>query len=129
MPQSRAWRGFAGVNDRPSSSMEPASGRSAPLKTFMSVLLPAPFSPMSACTSPAWTSSETLRSACVAPKRFCTPDIFKRHATKSVEVFVDGRVEQLFHVGLLHILGSNELRAGVDALLDLFALQVFVERN
>ena len=37
----------------PSSFISPASGCSAPERTFMSVLLPAPFSPTSACTSPA----------------------------------------------------------------------------
>ena len=37
----------------PSSSISPASGWIAPDSTFISVLLPAPFSPTSACTSPA----------------------------------------------------------------------------
>ena len=38
----------------------------APLRTFMSVLLPAPFSPIKARTSPAARSSETPSSARVA---------------------------------------------------------------
>src|SRR5687767_12291880 len=38
----------------------------------MSVLLPAPFSPINACTSPGTTSNVTLRSACVPPKLFLT---------------------------------------------------------
>jgi hypothetical protein len=44
----------------------------------MSVLFPAPFSPINACTSPAPTSKETRLSARVAPKAFCTSDILSR---------------------------------------------------
>jgi hypothetical protein len=51
----------------------PASGGSAPASTFMSVLLPAPFSPMRAWTCPAWSSKVTPSSAMVAPKRFSIP--------------------------------------------------------
>ncbi len=36
--------------------------------TFISVLLPAPFSPMSACTSPWRSSRSTPSSAMVGPK-------------------------------------------------------------
>ena len=37
--------------------------------TFINVLLPAPFSPMSACTSPLRNSRLTPSSATVGPKR------------------------------------------------------------
>src|SRR6476619_4484593 len=37
----------------------PASGATAPVITLIMVLLPAPFSPTSACTSPAWRSNDT----------------------------------------------------------------------
>src|ERR1700704_3937838 len=40
---------------------------------FESVLLPAPFSPSSACTSPAWISRSTSAFATTPGKRFVTP--------------------------------------------------------
>lgn len=43
----------------------------------MRVLLPAPFSPISPRTSPALTARSTPSRACVAPKRFRTPDMLK----------------------------------------------------
>src|SRR6267142_6473721 len=60
--------------------MIPSSGAWAPLRTFMSVLLPAPFSPMRARAWPAWSSSETPRSARVAPKRLEMADMRSRGA-------------------------------------------------
>ncbi len=55
--------------------MRPLSGVTAPLSTFMSVLLPAPFSPISANTSPLFASSETCHSARVGPKLLLMSDI------------------------------------------------------
>src|SRR5688572_17563126 len=96
----------------------------------MSVLLPAPFSPMRACTSPSPTSSETSRSAWVAPKRFCTPLILSRSAIpRSFQILVERGMEQLFDFRLLHVFGCHELRSSVDALFNLLALQMFVERD
>ena len=43
----------------PSNTIDPVSGDEAPEAIFISVDLPAPFSPRSACTSPASTSNET----------------------------------------------------------------------
>src|SRR5687767_12818374 len=43
--------------------IEPEVGRYAPLRIFSSVDLPAPFSPIKACTDPACTSKETSVSA------------------------------------------------------------------
>src|SRR6516162_9778642 len=54
--------------------MRPESGRSAPLRIFMSVDLPAPFSPTSAWTSPGRSVRSTPRRACVGPKRLWRPD-------------------------------------------------------
>src|SRR2546428_2373618 len=51
----------------------PASGAWAPVMILTRVLLPAPFSPTSACTSPAWTSKSTPRSARTAPNDLVTP--------------------------------------------------------
>src|SRR5713101_2774157 len=60
---------------RPSRRMLPASGRCAPASTLMSVLLPAPFSPNRANTSPARNSKSTLRSACTPGNDFSMPRI------------------------------------------------------
>src|SRR5262249_27840961 len=60
--------------------MWPASDRSAPLRIFISVDFPAPFSPMSACTSPGATSNETPRKACVEPKRLWMASMPSRRA-------------------------------------------------
>ena len=54
----------------PSSRIVPLSGWWTPARILTSVLLPAPFSPTSAWTSPARRSSETSSSAWVAPNRF-----------------------------------------------------------
>src|ERR1700678_3928935 len=40
----------------------------APARIFISVLLPAPFSPQMECTSPAGATSETSRNARTPPK-------------------------------------------------------------
>ena len=55
--------------------MVPESGRSVPEATFIRVDLPAPFSPRSACISPARTSNETSCSAATLAKLF---EIFER---------------------------------------------------
>src|SRR5713101_4949163 len=60
---------------RPSKRMLPASGRCAPASTLMRVLLPAPFSPSNANTSPARNSKSTPRSACTPGKDFSMPRI------------------------------------------------------
>src|SRR5205823_8925726 len=56
----------------------PASGRIAPLRTFISVDLPAPFSPTRAWTFPRASSRSTPRSACVGPKCLWMPTIVRR---------------------------------------------------
>ncbi len=49
---ARIW-GLRGRYGSPSTRIVPVSGRNAPDRIWMNVLLPAPFSPSSACTSPA----------------------------------------------------------------------------
>src|SRR5688572_13133640 len=68
MPSSCAWIGDRGETVLPESSMLPASGAQTPVSTLISVDLPAPFCPMSACTSPARNVSSTLESACTPGK-------------------------------------------------------------
>ena len=59
MPSRFASRTPESTTGLPSSWISPSSGRYAPPRIFISVLLPAPFSPMSASTSPAESVSET----------------------------------------------------------------------
>jgi hypothetical protein len=82
MPRRRASCGESGVYGAPPISIVPASGRTTPASTFISVLFPAPFSPSSAWTSPYRTSRSTPPSASVAPYRLATP--VRRSATLSV---------------------------------------------
>ena len=52
--------------------MRPEVGASTPVITLISVDLPAPLSPISPTISLRPMASETSRSACTAPKDFCT---------------------------------------------------------
>src|SRR5687768_1509889 len=63
MPRACDVAGSMCGTSRPPTRSVPASGRSAPVMTLISVDLPAPFSPHSACTSPARRSNETPSSA------------------------------------------------------------------
>src|SRR3712207_4962384 len=53
--------------------MRPLSGRTTPPSTFMSVLLPAPFSPTKPSTSPARSRSDTPSSATTPGKALPMP--------------------------------------------------------
>src|SRR5579884_252478 len=63
MPSRSAVRGPSIATGAPSTSIVPPSAGCAPARIFISVDLPAPFSPTSACTSPASTSNVTPSSA------------------------------------------------------------------
>src|ERR1700761_6156848 len=54
---------------RPASETLPASGARWPVSWLISVVLPAPFGPMMACSSPLATSIETLSVARMPPNR------------------------------------------------------------
>src|SRR6478736_4493227 len=54
---------------RPPNETLPACGSRCPVSWLIRVVLPAPFGPMMACSSPAATSSETLSVAMMPPKR------------------------------------------------------------
>src|SRR5262245_27167092 len=54
----------------PSSRMRPADGRSTPVSRLITVVLPAPFGPISACRAPFSTLSETPFTAAMPPKCF-----------------------------------------------------------
>src|SRR5437016_13823733 len=57
----------------PLNTIRPISVGSTPEICPMSVVLPAPFGPMRACTSPRTTSSVTSSVATTPPKRLETP--------------------------------------------------------
>ena len=73
IPISSALAGVSSETGRPMYSMAPSVGWWTPASTLTSVDFPAPLSPTSATTSPAWTSSSMSVSAETAPKRFETP--------------------------------------------------------
>ena len=56
------------VTSVPASDTDPRSGRCRPVMTLNSVVLPAPFGPMSPVTVPAAARSETSESAATPPK-------------------------------------------------------------
>ena len=58
---------------RPSSMMRPAVGLSTPVSRLITVVLPAPFGPISAWRAPFSTASETSCAATMPPKRFSRP--------------------------------------------------------
>ena len=66
-PRSAAERGEENATGSPSRTTCPVDGCSMPDKIFISVDLPAPFSPKSAMTRPECTSSDTPFSAWVPP--------------------------------------------------------------
>src|SRR5262245_48568897 len=72
-PSLRVSAGEARRRSLPPTSTVPSSGARKPLATPSSVDFPEPFSPTSACTSPARQSTLTSWSACTAPNAFETP--------------------------------------------------------
>ena len=72
-------RGDAREPLRRRRSIVPASGRCTPVRILTSVLLPEPFSPTIAWTSPGRSSNVHERTAWVAPNAFASPTV--RRAT------------------------------------------------
>src|SRR5215210_5712610 len=73
MPASSASRGECNSSGSPFRKISPSSGRYSPVRMLDSVVLPAPFSPSSACTSPGAASKSTWSLATTAGKRLVTP--------------------------------------------------------
>jgi hypothetical protein len=67
MPCSRAARGLPASSWRPWYTTSPSSGRTMPNSTFISVLLPEPFSPSRPTISPGITVRSIRRLACTLP--------------------------------------------------------------
>src|SRR5262245_11515279 len=73
MPAASDAAGLRKTIGAPSSRISPASGCSTPASTRIKVLLPAPFSPISATASPRCTTKSTAESACTPGKPLSTP--------------------------------------------------------
>src|ERR1043166_6306155 len=63
------------VMSRPAKPVRPAWGLSSAVSCAISVVLPAPFGPMTACSSPSGTARLTLSDAVMPPKRLLKPSI------------------------------------------------------
>src|SRR5215207_2549107 len=87
-PSAFATRGELWVTVLPSIRSSPPSGSTAPVMILMRVDLPAPFSPMSACTSPARSSSEALFSACT-PAYDLVMSVARRSGTSAIALPLD----------------------------------------
>ena len=73
IPAAIASPGVEKLTSRPPTEMVPSSGRCIPYRIFISVDLPAPFSPTSACTVPARTAKCTSLLATTPGKRLVMP--------------------------------------------------------
>src|SRR6201996_4379721 len=73
MPAARASRAERNRVSSPSISMRPEKSAWTPAMIFISVLLPAPFSPTRPWISPAWSVKSIPRSASTPPKDLLMP--------------------------------------------------------
>src|SRR5881394_1069553 len=84
IPWRLASRAFFNRTRRPASRISPSSGSWTPARSFISVDLPAPFSPTTAWTSPQRISKLTWSSAVTPPKRLETRSSSMRGASAIV---------------------------------------------
>src|SRR3990172_1641980 len=73
MPREAASRGSTIRQGSPSVRIVPSSGRTSPMSIFMSVDLPAPFSPRMPWISPRFSTRSTPSQATRLPKRLVMP--------------------------------------------------------
>src|SRR5262249_60507190 len=87
------------VTSPPAKRMRPASGASSPASSPISVVLPAPFGPMTACSSPFGTESEIASEATTPPKRLVRDSISSRASAtaRSGEQAVDTPAREQHH--------------------------------
>src|SRR5438270_3004953 len=129
MPATCASCGLRKCASCPAMRMDPASRGYTPLRIFMSVLLPAPFSPTRACTSPGHAMKSTFWSTGVPPKDFEIPVISSRGSgIDLLQILLDRGIEQLLDRGLLHVRGGHHRSAGIDAPLRRPAVQLIHQR-
>src|SRR5688572_13278896 len=109
--------------------MRPASGRWTPARIFISVDLPAPFSPTSACASPGRTARSTPESTAFPAKDFEMSSISSAGAVDVIpSPSASPRLlEQRLHLGRVEVLLRQERDAGVDPALGLPAVELHDE--
>src|SRR5438046_3966146 len=117
MPEAMASFGLVNVTSRPSRRIRPSSGWYRPYRMFMSVVLPAPFSPSSAWISPSSTTRSTWSLATTPRNRLVIPSSSSFRAPYP-------RVCS----GLV-VLGVDRDRSVLDALLDGVDLGLQVGRH
>ncbi len=84
MPSPASLCGLSPSSRSPRQRSTPSSGSMKPQTTLNSVVLPAPFGPMTPSTSPGSTNSDTESSAVRPPKRTVTPSTSKRPGPRPV---------------------------------------------
>src|SRR6188768_2365903 len=116
--------------------MVPESAFCVPARIFSKVLLPAPFSPKRAWTSPGCKASCTSASAFVAPKLLLRPRATSSAGAApslmqglgapswSVEPLGQVRLDQLGDLRALQVFAVDQRRARVDARLDRLLVQM-----
>src|ERR1700752_4078947 len=107
--------------------MLPASACSAPDRIAISVLLPAPFWPTIAHTSPGATATSTPSTATVAPNALRMPRISKRGVAVTLfplEPAVEVRLQQRLRLGCVHVVMRHDANASIDASLHGLALKL-----
>src|SRR5438067_9954841 len=125
MPATCASCGLRRCASRPAIRIDPASRGYTPLRIFISVLLPAPFSPTSACTSPGQAVKSTFWSTGVPPKDFEIPVISSSGSGIGLlQVLLDRWTEEFLDRGLFHVRGGHHGGARIDAPLRRLAIQL-----
>src|SRR5690606_15199008 len=115
IPSAAASTGEEMVTGSPSMRIVPESGVWTPASTFISVDLPAPFSPMRAWTSPRRRSKSTPRRAGAPPKDLVMPSIATSDAMGLLPALVLRQVLAGDHLGwhqhgpLLEFLAREQL--------------------
>src|SRR5688572_17977208 len=77
----------------PSNTMRPPSGAISPVSWPISVVLPAPFGPMIACSSPSGTERVMLSDATTPPKRLVRPSILSSGSITAPLHFIQKSVD------------------------------------
>ena len=130
---ARLQRARAARRARRRASCVPASGASAPARMAISVLLPAPFWPTRAQTSPGATAQVHAVQGRPWRRRPCGCRASRTGGARQVAALGYGfshssltrsGSSSVLHVRLLHVLARGHVHAGVDARLDRLALEV-----
>src|SRR3954447_5924603 len=110
MPPSWASCGPLKRTGRPSNTTSPTSRSYTPVRTLIKVDLPAPFCPISACTSPRRTSNEASRRAGTPLNALLMPLIARRTSSPAMAPLRRlGWVDGAATLGLPHGRGARSM--------------------